>query len=149
MRLIAAAGLALLAACATPAPQEPASFTAAPGEVMLFAPTRAVTGEGRGYTSLSYLGMLSESQAVFDVAPLPRPPLETVPTGAPGVLAPAGRAEAPSPRGFITTDDLPAGEFEMVLDPRQGAIIGVESVSVVILSAEPGLVRYRVEVADQ
>ena len=70
MRILVALGLAAaVSACATSEPAQTgpaapgAEFIAAANQVMVFAPTAQVLGEGRGYTALVYRGLRAPQAA--------------------------------------------------------------------------------------
>jgi hypothetical protein len=141
MRLaLAAIGLAVLSACASTVPHEQPHFSAARDEVMVFAPAALVEGEGAGYTALVYRGMRGPDEAIFERLPYPQPPQAVTPTEVRGVFVPAEGSRA-APRSRVGEP----GDVVAVLDARQGAVMGVEDVSIVVLSATPEAVSYRVE----
>lgn len=168
MRALAVSALALLAACAqpvdfagveSPAPSpasgdEPIAFyTAGPGDVMVVADRCAVElcdDAGRAaadrYSSLSYLGMRSETEAVFLRRVDAAPPGELRPTDAKGLFTPV-RPETPAATGeFIPPRPegapAPHNVAEIVVNPIAGVAFGTDVFEIDIASATPARVVY-------
>jgi hypothetical protein len=140
MRLALIGLAALVSACAAPSPQTAApdeTFSASVDQVMVFAPASRSPSDIRGYVALVYRGLPSPERAVFEQVPYPNPPVETIATAAPGVLVPVERDAPASHLGE-------QGDVLVVLDAREGAVLGGETVEIEILEATRQAVRYRV-----
>ncbi|SEA76464.1 hypothetical protein [Rubrimonas cliftonensis] len=168
MRALVPFALALLAGCAQPvdfagvegAGPSPAGadgpiafYTAGPGDVMVVADRCAVDicddaglAAADRYSSLSYLGMRSDTEAVFLRRVDAAPPADLRPTDARGLFTPV-RPETPATMGdFIPPRPegapAPHGVAEIVVNPIAGVAFGTDAFEIDIASATPARVVY-------
>lgn len=159
--------LAALAGCAQPvdfsgssaAPEPPGEitfYTAGPGDVMIVADRCAVRlcdaaagADPDRFTTLSYLGMRSPTEAVFQRRDRAEVSVPVEATHAPGLFAPVRPEIAPAEAAFIpprAADAPPTPDMtEIVVNPVAGVAFGTDEIEVVIASATPARVVYTVE----